>query len=91
MGFGYEDFLNLTWREFDYYSVGYERRIEREWDYTRHIIASNYNSSGFAKKQTKANDVMKLPRLDTPTKTSFKQVDPQRLANMLSHLNKNKE
>ncbi len=73
----------MSWREFDYLSTGYERRLQRNWDYTRHIIASNYNSSGFAKKQTKITDVMKLPLLDTKPAVVFREVSKDRLKQML--------
>ena len=90
MGFSYQEFLDLTWAEFYYYTAGYERRLERQWDYTRHVIASNFNSSGFSKKTIRANDIMKLPHLDSPTKPVFKRVDPERLKSMLYQLD-NKE
>ena len=88
MGFSYTEFLDLTWLEFDFYSVGYQRRIEREWDYTRHIIASSYNSSGFSKKQVKADEVMKLPHLDMITEKAFEPMRQTRLESMLNTLNK---
>ena len=93
MGISYTDFLNLTWREYDYYSTGYIRRIERQWDYTRHIIASNYNSSGFAKKTVSVDDIMKLNYLNKSE--PFKKVDKMKLDNMIKtmediHGNNNK-
>jgi hypothetical protein len=68
MGVSYAEMLDLTWREYDYLSVGYERRMERGWDYVRHLIASNFNSSGFSKKAVKAKEVITLPLLDRPRK-----------------------
>lgn len=87
MNISYNDFLNLTWKEYDYYSLGHFRRIEREWDYNRHIIASMFNSSGFSKKKVNAKDVMKLPNLDK--KTKFKMVNPKTLEKMLKIMEQN--
>ena len=64
MGLSYEEMLSCTFREFDYLQRGFNRRIERGFDYVRHIIASNFNSSGFSKKAVKPSDVMQLPMLD---------------------------
>jgi len=87
MGFSYEQFLDMTWKEFLYYSVGYERRLERQWDITRHLIASNYNSSGFVKKRIKVEDVMKLPHIDKKPKAKLVKMDKNRLNKMLKVLN----
>ncbi len=86
MGIGYSEFLDMTWREFDYLSTGYERRLQRNWDYTRHIIASNYNSSGFAKKTVKANEIMKLPMIDIRPATKIRRLDNKSIESMLSVL-----
>ncbi len=86
MGFKYEDLLNMSWIEYDYYSVGYFRRLERGWDNTRHIIASMYNSSGFSKKNVNVKDIMKLPSLDRTTK--FKKVDQKSLDKMIKYIDK---
>ena len=83
MNIGYKEMLNLTWREFDYYSIGYFRRLERGWDYSRHLIASNYNSSGFSKKTLKATEVMELPLIDKKAKKVIKRLSKQRLDQML--------
>lgn len=90
MGIGYEDFLNMTWREYNYVSTGHERRIERQWDYTRHLIASNFNSSGFLKKgkTVKATDIITLPSLDKPKDTSLQRVDENVLKERIKLLQK---
>ena len=85
MGLGYEDMLSCTWREFDYLQRGYNRRLERGWDTTRHIIANLYNSSGFAKKQVKASEVMKLPMLDGK-KVKAKRMDKETFERMKKQL-----
>ena len=64
MGLSYEEMLSCTFREFDYLQRGFNRRIERGFDYVRHIIASNFNSSGFSRKAVKPSEIMKLPMLD---------------------------
>ncbi len=64
MGFNFYEFMDLTWREFAYYSKGYERREEKKWNFIRNLIASNFNSSGFSKKSVSPTDVMKLPTID---------------------------
>ena len=87
MDIPYDTFLNMSWLEFDYRSTGYLRRIERQWDYTRHLIASNFNSSGFSKKTVKPTEIMKLPTLDRPTSTVLEKVSPERLKHMLNLLN----
>ena len=72
MGLSHVEMMNCSWLEYDYYQRGYNRRVERQWDYTRHIIANLYNSSGFAKTQVKASQIMKLPMLDAKVKKSKK-------------------
>ena len=67
MNIPYNDMLNMTWREFDYLSIGYIRRIERGFDEVRHLIAAMYNSSGMSKKTIRPKDVMKLALLDAPS------------------------
>ena len=83
MGISYEDMLNLTWRAFDYYQIGYNRKVERQWDYTRHMISSMYNSSGMSKKQVKPKDIMRLPMLDDSVKKEFKRVPIDRVKELL--------
>ena len=78
----YPDMLNCTWREFDYYQTGHNRRVERGWDYVRHLISSNYNSSGFSKKKVNAKDIMQLPMLDKK-RTIFKKVPKESVERML--------
>ncbi len=77
MGIAYEQFLDMTWREYDYYSIGYLRRIERGWDRNRHLVASMFNSSGFSKTKVKATDVMSLPLLDMATPKIIKRVSDE--------------
>lgn len=76
MGFNFEELLNLSWREYDYYSTGYLRRIERGFDETRHLIAAMYNSSGFSKTKVKPRDIIKLPLLDKAA--PFKKMSKKR-------------
>lgn len=85
MGFTYEDLINLTWREYDYYKIGYVRRLERNWDYTRQLIANMYNSSGFTKKKVNAIDVMKLPHIDKIE--PFKMIEKDRLKKIIESIN----
>ena len=72
MGIKYEDALNLTWKEFDYYASGYWRRLERELDQTRMLMATMFNSSGFSKKRVNPKDLMQLSidkvKIKPPTK-----------------------
>ncbi|RLF66358.1 MAG: hypothetical protein DRN30_02295 [Thermoplasmata archaeon] len=89
MGIEYNALLNMTWKEYDYLSVGYERRIERQWDYTRHIIASQYNSTGMSKKTISAKEVMKLPTLDKLIRKELQKIPEDRLKNMLKVLKQN--
>jgi len=77
MGIAYEQFLDMTWREYDYYSIGYLRRVERGWDRNRHLVASMFNSSGFSKTKVTATDVMKLPLLDGANTKEFKRVSDE--------------
>jgi hypothetical protein len=64
MGLSYEEMLSCTFREFDYLQRGHNRRVERGWDYVRHLVAASYNSSGFQKKAIKPKEIMQLPMLD---------------------------
>ena len=89
MGFSYDEFMDMTWREFDYYSAGYERRVERQWDYTRHIIAASFNSSGFSKKTVRATDVFKLPHLDKVKHRKVNRMSDERLRKLLQAANIN--
>lgn len=88
MGLEYEVFLNQTWKEYDYCSTGYLRRVERQWDYTRHVIASNFNSSGFTKKTVKPKEVMELPHLDKPTRSTVRKVSQDKINKMLNLMKK---
>lgn len=64
MGLEYDRLMLMTWADFDWHRTGYIRRVEREMDKVRHLIAGMYNSSGFSKRRVKATDVMQLPHLD---------------------------
>jgi len=75
MGFKHEEYMNMTWKEFDYYYIGYLRRIERNWDYVRNIIAAQYNSSGFSKKHVKATDIISLRYLDDVKEIKTEKID----------------
>ena len=83
MGLKYEEMLNCTWLEFDYLQTGHNRRIERGWDYTRHLIASMYNSSGFAKQKVKADDIFKLQTLDNKPVKEFRKVPKDKVNELL--------
>ena len=83
MGFSYQEFLDMTWKEYNFYSVGYERRLERQWDTTRHLIAAAYNSSGFSKKRIDAKSLMILPHIDDIKPTVFRKVKEDKLKKML--------
>jgi len=85
MGFKYEEFLNMTWREYEFYSIGHFRRLERNWDYTRHLIASMYNSSGLSKKKVNAKDIMKLSSIDKIQ--PFKKIDEKSLKKIIKEFN----
>lgn len=73
MGISYSDMLSLSWAEYAYYLRGYNRKLERGWDYTRHMIANMYNSSGFAKKKVNAGEIMQLVSIDYVPKTVVKE------------------
>ena len=81
----YSRLMNMTWREYDYCSTGYIRRVERGWDFTRHMIASMFNSSGFSKKKVDAKEIMKLPHLDIMNMT-FKRIPEKRVQQLLKYM-----
>lgn len=88
MNVGYEQMLSLTWKEFDYYQQGYNRRVERGWDYTRHIIATlanvnrGKNTSAYSPK-----DIIPLPLLDGYRKPKvIRRIDPERKKQLLKFL-----
>jgi len=84
IGLTYEDFLNTTWVEYQYLRTGLERRVERQWDYSRHMMATMFNASGFSKKRVNAKDIMKLPRLDGVTLTKpLRNLSKERINKML--------
>ena len=83
MGFSYREFQDMTWKEYNYYSVGYERRMERQWDLTRHLIAAAYNSSGFTKKRVDAKSLMRLPHIDEVKQVTYKKVSDEKLKKLL--------
>jgi len=64
MGISYDDAKDLEEKEFHYYYTGLQRRLQRNWDYSRHIIANVRNSSGFSKKTWKPTDIFKLSYID---------------------------
>ena len=86
MGLSYDDMLNCTWRQFDYYQRGYIRRVERGFDEVRHLSAHMYNSSGFAKSQVKPAQIMKLPMLDGTVKKKAKKMDRETIERMKKQL-----
>ncbi len=87
MGIGFDQALGLTWREYDYYSIGYLRRVERDWDRSRHIIAGLFNSSGFAKKAMKPQEAYPLPMLDKKVAVAFVPMTKEKINEMLKHIN----
>ena len=89
MGIKYKRLLNMTWLEYEYESIGYERRLEREWDYTRHLIAATYNSTGMSKKSVKATDIMTLPSIDGAViATKVRRMSEDKVKSMLGAFNK---
>lgn len=87
MGIGYNEMLDLTWREFDYYATGHYRLIERGWDYVRSLVAGNFNSSGFSKKRVKPADIMALPTFDKVKQiTDVPKVNAKKIDKMLKML-----
>lgn len=87
MGYTLEEFKNMTWEEFDWNTIGYERRMARNWDYVRNLIAAEFNSSGFAKKTVKAKDIMQLPLIDSK-EVIARQLDEGKLNKMLKIIRK---
>ncbi len=87
MGLGLEQMRAMTWQEFDYLSIGYQRRVERQLDNTRHMIANMYNSSGFSKKKVDAKDVMRLPLLDKVTKKTFVPIAMEKIRQLSKYIN----
>ena len=85
MGLGYLEMMDCTWRQFDYYQRGYNRRVERGFDEVRHLICHMYNSSGFTKTQVKPSQIMKLPMLDGKPKKS-KKMDKETFERMKKQL-----
>ena len=83
MGIRYNRLLNMTWKEFHYEYTGYIRRIERNWDYVRNIQATQFNSSGFSKKQVKPLDIRELPHLDKKSRVLYDTIDPERLKKLI--------
>ena len=78
MGLSYEDFLGLSWQEYSFIRLGYERRIERQLDNTRHIMAavlSPYRKKGAPPIRPKT--LMPLPHLDKAK--VFERVSDDRL------------
>jgi len=84
IGLNYAEMLSCSWKEFEYYERGYQRRIERQWDVARHLIANMYNSSGFAKKKTQARDIMRLEMLDRKPKSET--IPKDKVREMLNRL-----
>ena len=86
MGIGYDELLNMTWREYDYYTIGHLRRIERDFDVARFIVANLFNSSGFSKRKVSPKDIMQLPLLDGKQKT-FVRMSDERYKKLKKYLN----
>lgn len=58
----------MSWAEYQYLATGHQLRLERQWDYTRHLMAAMHNSSGFAKRRVRPIEIIKLDLLDKPRK-----------------------
>lgn len=58
MGVSYNEMLDLSWQQFEYYSSGYQRRLERELNNTRIIVSSFVNL--WSKKKIRPEDLMQL-------------------------------
>lgn len=58
MGISYSEMLDLSWQQFEYYSSGYQRRLERELNNTRIIVSSFVNL--WSKKKIRPEDLMQL-------------------------------
>ena len=85
MGISYEDMLNMTWKEYDYYFKGFNLRSQRKLDYLRRIMSNQFNSSGFSKKRYKPTDFFKLDLFDL--KKEFKKVDDKTIEIMKKMIN----
>jgi len=84
---GWRRFALMSWADFEFEQIGHGRRVERGFDYVRHLIAAEFNSSGFSKKKVSATDVIKLPMLDKAGKTKFIPMPKERLDRMLKIMN----
>lgn len=59
-------------------SKGYERKLERGWDYTRTLMAQMHNTAMGAKQGKRGVDIMKLPIIDRIGRTmKVKRLDPE--------------
>ena len=86
IGIPYDQMLNLTWLEFDYISKGYEHRMQRNWDFVRNLMATQFNSSGFSKKRFRPRDIMTLPYIDNSTvKKKPQLMDEETFNKMLTY------
>ena len=76
----------MTWAEYEWQRVGYERRLERGFDQVRHLMASMHNFSGFAKKSMNPREMMPLYYLDYKPKVDL----VERVSNeAIERMNKN--
>jgi hypothetical protein len=75
----------MTWKEYDYYSIGHTRRIEHEWNLNRHLMSTMYNSTGMSKKQVKPTDIMQLPSIDKKKAKAFKKIDEAKIQELLKN------
>jgi hypothetical protein len=57
--------------------------MEKNWNFVRNLIASNFNSSGFIKKSVKPEDVIYLESLDEKRKIIKKEIDFNYFKNLI--------
>jgi tRNA(His) 5'-end guanylyltransferase len=77
MGLTVDDFYDLTWEEYSFLDLGHEIRYEKQLDMLRNVISSMFNSSGFAKRTIRPQEVMKLPFIDGATDTVKRKEVPK--------------
>ena len=59
--------MDMTWPEWLFVDKGYEIRQQKQLDMFRNLIATLFNSSGFAKRKVNPKQVMRLPLIDNIT------------------------
>jgi hypothetical protein len=83
--------MDATWKEYNFKDIGYEIRYEKGLDMLRNLIASMFNSSGFAKRTIRPGEVMELPYVDVDRSIEEVRRVPkefiERALNILRHAN----